>query len=92
MATAFNIQVEMTFDDFGSDKPADFDAFLLSGCEPMITEGIIEWPPVATSTATATTVTLKFATENAYYQSIPTVDAICKAFGKNLPTRFRTDL
>ena len=82
----------MTFNDFGDDKPADFDAFLLAGCEPLITQGIIDWPLVETSTPTTTTITAKFTTESAYYQSIPTIDAICNVFGKNYPTRVRTDL
>lgn len=82
----------MTFDDFGDEKPADFDAFLLSGCEPLVTAGMVDWPPVVTSTATTTVITMKVADEAAYQTLKPTVDAICNAFGKNLPTRVKTNL
>lgn len=92
MATTFNIQVEMTFDDFGDNKPADFDAFLLSGCTRLVTKELVEWPPVVTSTATTTVVTMKASSEEGYESLGPTVDAICKALGKNFPTRVRTDL
>ena len=100
MATTFNIQVEMTFNDLGTadsnailhDSPADFSAFLLAGCERMITEELVEWPPVITSTPTSTVITMKVVDEAAYYRLSPTVDAICNVFGKNFPTRVRTDL
>lgn len=92
MATPFTIQLDMIFDDFGDQKPPEFTTIFEASAQPFITEGIIEWPPVETSTPTTTTITLKFTTESAYYRSIPTVDAICKALGKNFPTRVRTDL
>ena len=100
MATTFNIQVEMTFNDLGTgdsnailhDTPADFSAFLLSGCEPLVTAGMVEWPPVVTSTPTSTVIIMKVVDEAAYQTLKPTVDAICNVFGKNFPTRVKTNL
>jgi hypothetical protein len=53
---------------------------------------MVDWPPVVTSTATTTVITMKVADEAAYQTLKPTVDAICNAFGKNLPTRVKTNL
>ena len=93
MATTFNIQVDMTFDDFGDEKPADFDAFLLAGCEQLVANGQVEWPPVVTSTtATTTVLTMKVLDVEAYHTLSPTVDAICNALGKNAPAKTQTNI